>query len=57
LGFVLGPALAVLLARALFLDEPYAIGLIVMSMVPGAAYLSMLVGWARAEMSLLVPLA
>jgi hypothetical protein len=38
------PPLAVLLARVLVLDEPYAIGLIVMSMVPGAAYLSMLVG-------------
>ena len=36
-----------LLSRVLFLDEPYAIGLIVMSMVPGAAYLSILVGWAR----------
>jgi BASS family bile acid:Na+ symporter len=46
-GFALGPALAVLLARVLFLAEPYAIGLIVMSMVPGAAYLSILVGWAR----------
>jgi BASS family bile acid:Na+ symporter len=33
-GFALGPALAVLLARVLFLAEPYAIGLIVMSMVP-----------------------
>jgi BASS family bile acid:Na+ symporter len=49
-GFVLGPALAVLLARVLFLDQPYAIGLIVMSMVPGAAYLSMLVGWARGDL-------
>lgn len=49
-GFALGPALAVLLARVLFLDEPYAIGLIVMSMVPGAAYLSMLVGWARGDL-------
>jgi len=49
-GFALGPALAVLLARVLFLAEPYAIGLIVMSMVPGAAYLSMLVGWARGDL-------
>ncbi len=49
-GFVLGPAMAVLLARVLFLSEPYAIGLIVMSMVPGAAYLSMLVGWARGDL-------
>jgi BASS family bile acid:Na+ symporter len=49
-GFALGPALAVLLSRVLFLDEPYAIGLIVMSMVPGAAYLSMLVGWARGDL-------
>ena len=46
-GFVLGPALAVLLSRVLFLAEPYAVGLIVMSMVPGAAYLSMLVGCDR----------
>jgi len=50
-GFALGPVLAVLLARVLFLDEPYAIGLIVMSMVPGAAYLSMLVGWARGDLA------
>ena len=50
-GFVLGPALAVLLSRVLVLDEPYAIGLVVMSMVPGAAYLSMLVGWARGDLS------
>ena len=49
-GFALGPALAVLLSRVLVLAEPYAIGLIVMSMVPGAAYLSMLVGWARADL-------
>jgi BASS family bile acid:Na+ symporter len=49
-GFVLGPALAVLLSRVLVLDEPYAIGLIVMSMVPGAAYLSILVGWARGDL-------
>ena len=49
-GFVLGPALAVLLSRVLVLDEPYAIGLIVMSMVPGAAYLSMLVGSARGDL-------
>jgi BASS family bile acid:Na+ symporter len=49
-GFALGPALALLLARVLFLDEPYAIGLIVMSMFPGAAYLSMLVGWARGDL-------
>lgn len=49
-GFALGPALAVLLARVLFLTEPYAIGLIVMSMVPGAAYLSMLVNWARGDL-------
>ena len=49
-GFALGPALAVLLARVLFLAEPYAIGLIVMSMVPCAAYLSILVGWARGDL-------
>ena len=49
-GFALGPALAVLLSRVLFLDEPYAIGLIVMSMVPGAAYLSILVNWARGDL-------
>jgi len=49
-GFALGPALALLLARVLVLAEPYAIGLIVMSMVPGAAYLSMLVGWARGDL-------
>jgi BASS family bile acid:Na+ symporter len=49
-GFALGPALAVLLARILVLDEPYAIGLIVISMVPGAVYLSMLAGWARGDL-------
>ena len=41
-GFVLGPALAWLIARMLSLAEPYAIGLIVMSMVPGASYISLL---------------
>ena len=41
-GFVLGPALAWGLARLLSLAEPYAIGLIVMSMVPCAAYVSLL---------------
>ena len=49
-GFVLGPALAVLLARVLVLDEPYAIGLLVMSMVPGASFLSILVARARGDL-------
>ena len=41
-GFVMGPALAWLITRVLPLAEPYAIGLIVMSMVPCASYISLL---------------
>jgi len=41
-GFVLGPVLAWLISRALSLAEPFAIGLIVMSMVPCASYISLL---------------
>jgi len=49
-GFVLGPALAWSLARLLSLPEPYAIGLIVMSMVPCASYISLLVQWAGGDL-------
>jgi len=42
-AFVLGPALAYILTLVLPLTAPYANGLMVMSMVPGAAYLAMLV--------------
>lgn len=41
-GFGLGPVLARLIAQLLSLAEPYAIGLIVMSMVPCASYISLL---------------
>lgn len=41
-GFVLGPALAWLITWVLPLPEPYGIGLIVMSMVPCASYISLL---------------
>jgi BASS family bile acid:Na+ symporter len=41
-GFVMGPALAWLITRVLPLAEPYGIGLIVMSMVPCASYISLL---------------
>lgn len=41
-GFVLGPALAWTITRVLPLAEPYAVGLIVMSMVPCASYISLL---------------
>jgi len=49
-GFVLGPALAWLITRVLPLAEPYAIGLIVMSMVPCASYISLLVQWAGGDL-------
>jgi len=49
-GFVLGPALAWGLARLLSLAEPYAIGLIVMSMVPCASYISLLVQRAGGDL-------
>jgi len=49
-GFVLGPGLAFWLARFLSLEEPYAIGLIVMSMVPCASYISLLVQRAGGDL-------
>lgn len=49
-GFLLGPALAWLITRVLPLAEPYAIGLIVMSMVPCASYISLLVQRAGGDL-------
>ena len=49
-GFVLGPALAWLITRVLPLAEPYAVGLIVMSMVPCASYISLLVQRAGGDL-------
>jgi bile acid:Na+ symporter, BASS family len=49
-GFALGPALAVLLTWVLPLPEPYAIGLIVMSVTPSAAYLALLVQRAGGDL-------
>jgi BASS family bile acid:Na+ symporter len=49
-GFVLGPALAWLITRVLPLEQPYGIGLIVMSMVPCASYISLLVQRAGGDL-------
>ena len=48
-GFLLGPALAVVLARLLALEEPYALGLILLGMTPSAPFLPMMVTRARVD--------
>ncbi len=58
-SWVLGPALAYLIAWVLPLDEPYVIGLLLSSLAPVAAYLPLAVEKARGDMSFaaaLVPL-
>ena len=49
-GFVLGPALAYLLTLIIPLAKPYAIGLILLGMVPGAPFLPMIVDRARGDL-------
>jgi BASS family bile acid:Na+ symporter len=59
-GWVLGPALAYLIAWVLRLDEPYAIGLLLSSLAPVAALLPLTVEKARGDMNfagVLVPVA
>lgn len=58
-GWVVGPALALLLTKVLPLAEPHAVGLLVFSLAPVAPFLPVLVRRARADMDFsaaLVPL-
>ena len=48
-GFILGPAIAYLLTLVLPLSTHYANGLLIMSFVPGAAYLAMLTERAKGD--------
>jgi len=48
-GFILGPAIAYLLTLVLPLSSHYANGLLIMSFVPGAAYLAMLTERAKGD--------
>ena len=50
-SWVLGPALAYLIGWVLVLDEPYVIGLLLSSLAPVAAHLSLMVGKARGDMN------
>ena len=59
-GWVVGPALAVLLTKVLPLAEPHALGLLVFSLAPVAPMLSILARKARSDMDFtaaLIPLA
>jgi BASS family bile acid:Na+ symporter len=58
-GWVLGPAVGLLIAWALPLAEPFVIGLLLYSLAPCAPFLPVMVGKARGDMSFagaLVPL-
>ncbi|MBP7937552.1 MAG: bile acid:sodium symporter [Phycisphaerae bacterium] len=50
-GFVLCPALAYLLTKVVPLEQPYAIGLILLGMVPCAPFLPPMVDKARGDMA------
>jgi len=50
-GFVLCPALAVLLTKIIPLEEPYAIGMIMLGMTPCAPFLPMMVTRAKGDLS------
>jgi BASS family bile acid:Na+ symporter len=59
-GWVVGPAIAVLLTKVLPLAEPHAMGLLVFSLAPVAPMLSILARKARSDMDFtaaLIPLA
>jgi BASS family bile acid:Na+ symporter len=59
-GWVVGPAIAVLLTKVLPLAEPHALGLLVFSLAPVAPMVSLLARRARSDMDFtaaLVPLA
>lgn len=48
-GFVVGPALALLVARVLPLEEPYAIGLVLLGLTPCAPFLPAMARRARGD--------
>ena len=48
-GFVLGPVLAILIARLLGLDAPYTLGLVLLGLTPCAPFLPALAGRAGAD--------
>jgi BASS family bile acid:Na+ symporter len=50
-GFVLCPALAYLLTKVIPLEQPYAIGMILLGMVPCAPFLPMMVDKARGDLA------
>jgi bile acid:Na+ symporter, BASS family len=50
-SFVIGPALAVLLAKGLPLDEPYALGLILLGLAPCAPFVPLLAEKAGADLN------
>jgi len=59
-GWVVGPALAVLITKVLPLSEPHAVGLLIFSLAPVAPMVSLLARKARSDMDFtaaLVPLA
>jgi len=59
-GWVVGPAIALLLTKVLPLSEPHAVGLLVFSLAPVAPMVSLLARKARSDMDFtaaLVPLA
>ena len=59
-SWVVGPALAYLIAWVLALDEPYVIGLLLSSLAPVTAFLPLMVEKARGDMNfagVLVPVA
>jgi len=59
-GWVVGPAFALLLTKVLPMAEPYAMGLLILSLAPVAPFFPLLVGAARADMDFaaaLMPLA
>jgi len=59
-GWVVGPAIALLLTKVLPLSEPHALGLLIFSLAPVAPMVSLLARKARADMDFtaaLVPLA
>ena len=50
-GFVISPALAYLLTLIIPMERPYAIGLILLGMVPIAPYMPLVVGKARGDLA------
>ena len=49
-GFVLGPAMAYAITRIVPLEHPYAIGLILLGMTPGAPFLPLIVEKAKGDL-------